>query len=123
MPLHDACWSAEPQFDIVRLHLEHDDTLFMTEDKRGWTPLCYIKPCHWPLWNAFFDTVKEKYWPQQQSDSEASAAGFVSCESTGSLSPERAGNDSTEERPSSLDSSASITHELAEALATTLAVE
>ncbi|CAM9605753.1 unnamed protein product [Phaeothamnion confervicola] len=61
-PLHDACWTAEPAFDVVTILLNHDLKLLRIADKRGSTPLHYIRQEHWPLWCAFFDTKKEIYW-------------------------------------------------------------
>ena len=52
-PLHDACWTAEPSFEIVDILLEAcPDFLYMT-DKRGFTPLAYVRREHWPTWNAY----------------------------------------------------------------------
>eukprot|EP00953_Heterococcus_sp_UTEX-ZZ885_P033211 17299-Heterococcus_DN1.PRE.1 len=34
LPLHDTCWATEPRFDLVRINLDIDSTLLLTEDKR-----------------------------------------------------------------------------------------
>jgi hypothetical protein len=61
--LHDACWTPEPQLDVVTLLLNHDIRLLRTVDKRGSSPLQYIRPEHWKLWCSFFDSKKHLYWP------------------------------------------------------------
>jgi hypothetical protein len=62
-PLHDACWSAEPHFEIVQMLLNQDLRLLRLEDARGSTALQYVREEHWPLWCAFFDSKKHLYWP------------------------------------------------------------
>lgn len=61
-PLHDACWSMDPQFDCVATILERDLRLLRVVDCRGSSPLAYIKRKHWGLWREFFDSKKEIYW-------------------------------------------------------------
>ncbi|CAM9663950.1 unnamed protein product [Choristocarpus tenellus] len=62
-PMHDACWTAEPHFDVVSVMLDRDPWLLQTADVRGATPLRYPKKEHWLQWNRFLDEVKDKYWP------------------------------------------------------------
>jgi ankyrin repeat protein len=65
LPLHDTCWATEPRFDLVRINLDVDSTLLLTEDKRGNTPLRYVKRSHWPQWCEFLTDVVDQYWPKQ----------------------------------------------------------
>lgn len=37
--------------------------LLLLSDKRGCTPLRYVKEQAWPLWRAFLDEVADEYWP------------------------------------------------------------
>ncbi|CAM9364167.1 unnamed protein product [Choristocarpus tenellus] len=62
-PMHDACWTAEPHFDVISVMLDRDPWLLQTADVRGATPLRYPKKEHWLQWNRFLDEVKDKYWP------------------------------------------------------------
>ena len=46
-PLHDACWTCEPNFELLELLMtECPDLLFM-RDRRGNTPLQYVQQYHW----------------------------------------------------------------------------
>jgi len=64
-PLHDACWTVEPQFDVVRLLLTRDRRLLNIVDCRGSSPLQYVKRDNWPLWVEFLDSVKDVFWPMR----------------------------------------------------------
>lgn len=77
-PLHDACWTPVPAFDVVTILLNHDLKLLRIADKRGSTPLQYIRHEHWPLWCAFFDSKKELYW-RPLGGQEADPDGFDGC--------------------------------------------
>ncbi|CAN0441795.1 unnamed protein product, partial [Laminaria digitata] len=59
-PLHEVCWAVRPRFDI-----EEDEVLIplLVTDKRGCTPLRYVKEESWPLWRQFLDEVVDEYWP------------------------------------------------------------
>eukprot|EP00638_Chattonella_subsalsa_P010880 CAMPEP_0117797218 /NCGR_PEP_ID=MMETSP0948-20121206/12396_1 /TAXON_ID=44440 /ORGANISM="Chattonella subsalsa, Strain CCMP2191" /LENGTH=313 /DNA_ID=CAMNT_0005628569 /DNA_START=195 /DNA_END=1133 /DNA_ORIENTATION=+ len=48
--LHDACWSATPNFNVVKMILDVDSSLLRATDVRGSTPLAYIKREHWQRW-------------------------------------------------------------------------
>lgn len=61
-PLHDACWRPEPKFDIVALLMDTNLDLIRCVDKRGSTPLHYVRREHWAQWCAFLEVQKEKYW-------------------------------------------------------------
>jgi hypothetical protein len=54
-PLHDACWTAKPNFEIVAMLLDAcPDLLFLT-DNRGYTPLAYTSREHWGQWSLFLE--------------------------------------------------------------------
>ncbi|KAG5175298.1 hypothetical protein JKP88DRAFT_351527, partial [Tribonema minus] len=65
LPLHWAAWADAPQWDVIRAHLDADDTLLVTTDLRGWTPLRYIKRANHGAWRDFLDGVKDHYWPRR----------------------------------------------------------
>lgn len=52
-PLHDACWSANPNFDLMDLIIENDPDLLLIEDVRGHTPFSYARRSHWKDWSDF----------------------------------------------------------------------
>eukprot|EP01033_Poteriospumella_lacustris_P015647 gene15648-11196_t len=72
-PLHDACWRPEPQFAITALLLDLNLDMIRCKDKRGATPLDYVRKEHWPLWCAFLDCQKDKYWAPRSPSAPASA--------------------------------------------------
>lgn len=55
-PLHDACWSAAPNFDVAFLLIKACPDLLHVRDKRGHTPLEYIPRDVWSQWNSFLDS-------------------------------------------------------------------
>ena len=59
-PLHDACWTKEPSLDLVRMILEREPDLAILADRRGHTPLGYVRAEHWRVWDEFLDTFDEK---------------------------------------------------------------
>jgi len=62
-PLHDACWRAEPRFDVVTLLLATNVDLIRVVDVRGSSPLNYVRREHWLQWCAFIYHMKDKFWP------------------------------------------------------------
>lgn len=69
-PLHDACWTAEPSFDCVKLILNHDARLLHIVDCRGSSPLSYVKREHWKQWIEFFRSKADTYWPARDISKE-----------------------------------------------------
>jgi hypothetical protein len=65
-PLHDACWRAEPRFDIVTMIMDINRDLIRTRDARGATPLHYVRAEHWTQWCAFLYHQRERYWPAKR---------------------------------------------------------
>lgn len=63
-PLHDACWRAEPHFELIEFILEQRVDLLRRADTRGSTPLNYVPEEHWGVWCTFIDTNKDKYWSE-----------------------------------------------------------
>jgi len=62
-PLHDACWTAQPNFDVVDLILRTDPRLLRICDCRGASPLSYIKRDNWSSWVEYLSDRKEEFWP------------------------------------------------------------
>ena len=68
-PLHDACWTSEPNFDSIRLLLDQDPWLLCIMDCRGSTPLGYVRKAHWAVWIGFLGAIADRYWPILPSSS------------------------------------------------------
>mmetsp|Transcript_17139 Transcript_17139/g.25366 ORF Transcript_17139/g.25366 Transcript_17139/m.25366 type:complete len:277 (+) Transcript_17139:96-926(+) len=64
-PLHDACWTSEPFFDIVSLLLKHDSSILFLADRRGFTPLAYVKRNHWLKYIQFIESIADEHWPDK----------------------------------------------------------
>ena len=68
--LHDACWTptSEPAFDVVDFLLEHSPEHLLLKDKRGFTPLDYIRPNDHGKWLRFLWERKTKLRPSSSSE-------------------------------------------------------
>ncbi|KAL7575036.1 hypothetical protein ACA910_000410 [Epithemia clementina (nom. ined.)] len=63
-PLHDACWAAQPAFDIVeRLVLHCDRCLLYLKDCRGALPLSYVHKDHVEAWKDWLDAHMDLMFP------------------------------------------------------------
>jgi hypothetical protein len=49
-PLHDACWQAEPNFELIDIVLDAEPDLLMLRDRRGFVALEYVRREHWGVW-------------------------------------------------------------------------
>ena len=54
-PLHDACWTSEPNFEIVETLLRAAPEHALCPDKRGHTPFDYARKGHWEQWIEFLN--------------------------------------------------------------------
>lgn len=55
-PLHDACWTADPNSELVQFFLDRDPDMLLVADKRGHTPLDYARKDHLKYWLKYFET-------------------------------------------------------------------
>jgi ankyrin repeat protein len=53
LPLHDACWASEPNFEIVELLLREAPEHALCADKRGHTPFDFTRKPDWTEWISF----------------------------------------------------------------------
>jgi ankyrin repeat protein len=53
VPLHDACWTSQPNFGIVKSILKAAPESILFADSRGHTPFDYARRNHWNLWLSF----------------------------------------------------------------------
>lgn len=52
-PLHDACWTPEPNFELVDMLIRVAPEHLLLEDVRGFTPFDYVRNDHWKQWLRF----------------------------------------------------------------------
>lgn len=64
-PLHDACWTCTPNFELMDILIDTDPDLLLMSDKRGHSPLQYVRREHWPAWMEYLRRKKEALIPRQ----------------------------------------------------------
>lgn len=64
-PLHDACWTHKPNFELIKLLLDRCPDLLYISDNRGFTPLCYVGKQAWPEWCVFLHENQDMLAPQE----------------------------------------------------------
>lgn len=64
-PLHCACWSEGPSFEIIETILDVDKRMLFLADSCGSTPLEYVRRQNWTGFTRFLMTKKDKYWPDR----------------------------------------------------------
>lgn len=64
-PLHDACWTPSPNFELVEFILRKCPDLLYISDCRGHTPLSYVRREHWGQWKSFLSDNKSLISPQR----------------------------------------------------------
>ena len=69
-PLHDACWRAEPSFEVVQLILDSDKHLLHLLDCRGAAPLSYVKKDNYTSWVTFLESKVDRFWPARDVSTE-----------------------------------------------------
>jgi len=58
-PLHDACWTHKPNFDVIMLLLQTSPELLFIVDHRGATPLTYVPREAWGVWCEFLQENRQ----------------------------------------------------------------
>lgn len=58
-PLHDACWTHKPNFEVVMLLLQTSPELLFIVDHRGATPLTYVPREAWGTWCQFLQDNRQ----------------------------------------------------------------
>lgn len=51
--LHDACWSVEPNFEMIKFIIKECPDFLFLSDNRNLTPLMYVPKQVWGLWSTF----------------------------------------------------------------------
>ena len=52
-PCHDACWTATPNLELMDLLVRRCPEMLLMSDKRGSTPLDYVRKDNWDVWRQF----------------------------------------------------------------------
>jgi ankyrin repeat protein len=58
-PLHDACWTVTPNFDLMDFLIAEAPELLALSDVRGHLPLAYVRKNHWSDWVDFLSRRKD----------------------------------------------------------------
>jgi Ankyrin repeats (3 copies) len=54
-PLHDACWTSKPNWEIITKLLDECPDLLYITDNRGFTPLAYVPHAQWMTWCSYLE--------------------------------------------------------------------
>ena len=106
-PLHHCGWASEFSREIAEAILERDPLQLFIEDKRGQTPMEYVRADIMTDWSEFLEEMADKFWPKggaiaklsRPKDSRpdgtlpdpkhAVAAGLAAMISSGNISPDQ----------------------------------
>lgn len=64
-PIHDACWTHKPNFDLIKLLITAYPDLLYIADNRGFTPLDYIGKGCWHQWCKFLYHNRDSLAPRE----------------------------------------------------------
>jgi Ankyrin repeats (3 copies) len=62
-PLHDACWTYKPCFELIETIIKFDVHLLMIADSRDCLPLSYAPRESWSDWLQFLQSKKDELFP------------------------------------------------------------
>ena len=62
-PLHHCCWASEFSPEIAHTIIKRDWQQLFMEDKRGQTPLEYVRNSMAQDWLQFLDSYRDEFWP------------------------------------------------------------
>jgi Ankyrin repeats (3 copies) len=64
-PCHDAAWQSEPNMEIIEMIITRWPDLLLICDKRGFSPLQYVRKNHWEAWNHLLKSQGREVFPRQ----------------------------------------------------------
>jgi ankyrin repeat protein len=67
-PMHDVCWTCEPNFELFELNMMACPDLIFMSDRRGNIPLEYARREHWGAYIKFLSEKHELLVAQWQSE-------------------------------------------------------
>jgi hypothetical protein len=70
-PLHDACWTCEPNYELVEMIIRIAPEQVLMEDVRGFTPFDYVRREHWGKWLRFLWERKSILRPTEAASGTA----------------------------------------------------
>ena len=76
-PLHDACWTAEPQYELVDLLVRLAPHQLLMADIRGCTPFDYVREEHQGKWLRFLWERREILRPLVDREDEIIGASVL----------------------------------------------
>ena len=62
-PLHHCCWASDFSAEIAKTIIDRDWQQLFMEDKRGQTPLEYVRESRAGEWITFLETHCDEFWP------------------------------------------------------------
>merc|ERR1711920_890247 len=71
-PIHDACWTPSPEFELVDMLVRKAPHQLLMEDVRGFTPFDYVRKEHCGKWLRFLWERKATLRPLEESKDEDS---------------------------------------------------
>ena len=60
----DACWASHPNFEVIQMLIEREPDFLMLCDKRGHTPLAYVRREKWGDWARFLSENRAMLTPK-----------------------------------------------------------
>jgi ankyrin repeat protein len=60
-PMHDACWTTEPNFELLEMLMRKCPSLLFLKDRRGHAPLQYARKEHWKSYIQFLSQRHELF--------------------------------------------------------------
>eukprot|EP00977_Amphora_coffeiformis_P024980 scaffold17818_cov199-Amphora_coffeaeformis.AAC.4 len=64
-PLHEACWSADLNFDVVEMIIKVDWQMLLVTDSRGFVPLSYVREQNYSAFTKFLVKTKNSFLPDK----------------------------------------------------------
>lgn len=75
-PCHDAAWQGTPSMKLIEMVIIECPDLLVVQDKRGFTPLQYVRKPHRKAWNDMFDRLGDSVLPKHLISSTDEAVAF-----------------------------------------------
>jgi hypothetical protein len=76
-PLHDACWTIAPEFDLVELLMSRAPHQLLMQDVRGFTPFDYVRGEHNGKWLRFLWERKANLRPLDKPNTDDISTAFA----------------------------------------------
>mmetsp|Transcript_18936 Transcript_18936/g.27735 ORF Transcript_18936/g.27735 Transcript_18936/m.27735 type:complete len:686 (-) Transcript_18936:193-2250(-) len=67
-PMHDACWTCNPNFELMEMLIKEEPRLLFMCDKRQHTPLNYVRRDHWAEWIDFLTKHEDEIFSSLEKD-------------------------------------------------------